>query len=84
MDAHISSSPSTRRASWIVRFARQVYHVFSEINRANKRASRLLLAYGLAESDRAPDTYAEFLLRSRATILHEPTAGRRAAGRPVR
>jgi len=84
MDAYSSSSPPSRRASWIVRFARRVYHVFSEINRANKRANRLLLAYGLAESDRAPDTYAEFLLRSRATILHEPAARRRAAGHPVK
>ena len=84
MDVYSSSSPPSRRASWIVRFARRVYHVCSEINRANKRASRLLLAYGLAESDRAPDTYAEFLLRSRATILHEPAARRRAAGHPVK
>ncbi len=84
MDVYSSSSPPSRRASWIVRFARRVYHVFSEINRANNRASRLLLAYGLPESDRAPDTYAEFLLRSRATILHEPAARRRAAGHPVR
>ena len=84
MDAYSSPSPPSRRASWIVRFARRVYHVFSEINRANNRASRLLFAYGLPESDRAPDTYAEFLLRSRATILHEPAARRRAAGHPVR
>ena len=84
MDAYSSSSPPSRRASWIIRVARRVYHVFSEINRANKCASRLLLAYGLPESDRAPDTYAEFLLRSRATILHEPAARRRAAGHPVR
>ena len=84
MDVYSSSSPPSRRASWIVRFAHRVYHVFSEINRANKRASRLLFAYGLAEPDRAPDTYAEFLLRSRATILHEPAARRRAAGHPVR
>ena len=84
MDANSSSSPSSQRASWIVRFARRVGHVFSEIDRANKRATTLLLAYGLAESDRAPDTYAEFLLRSRATILHEPVARRRAAGHPVR
>jgi len=84
MDVYSSSSPPSRRASWIVRFARRVYHVCSEINRANQRASRLLLAYGLAESDRAPDTYAEFLLRSRGTILREPAASRRGAGHPVR
>ena len=64
--------------------ARRVYHVCSEINRAGQRRPQALLAYGLAESDRAPDTYAEFLLRSRATILHEPAARRRAAGHPVK
>jgi len=84
MDAYNSSSPPSRRASWLLRFGRRVHHVCSEINQASKRANRLLLAYGLAESDRAPDTYAEFLLRSRATILHEPAARRRAAGRPVK
>ena len=39
---------------------------------------------GFAESDRAPDTYAEFLLRSRLTLIHEPPARRRACGRQVR
>lgn len=84
MDAYSSSSASAKRASWIVRFARGVYHVFSEINQANKRASMLMYSYGLAESDRAPDTYDEFLLRSRASIVHEPTARSRAAGRQVK
>ena len=51
---------------------------------ATKRASELMLSYGLAESDQPPDTYAEFLLRSRGTILHEPAASRRGAGHPVR
>jgi hypothetical protein len=44
----------------------------------------LMLAYGVAESDRAPDTCAEFLLRSRVIVLHESAARRRSAGRPVR
>jgi len=83
MDAY-SPSASTQPASWIVRFARQAGHVLCEIHAANKRASRLLLSYGLTESDRAPDSYAEFLLRSRASILHEPSARRRAAGHRVR
>ncbi len=83
MDAYTSSA-SGRRASWTVRFARQVGHVFRQIHEANKRASMLMLSYGLAESDRAPDTYAEFVLRSRSSVLHEPAAGRRSAGRQVR
>ena len=83
MDAY-STCASARRASWIIRFARQANHVFSEINWANRRMTALMLSYGVAESDRAPDTYAEFLLRSRISVLHEPPARRRGAGHQVR
>jgi hypothetical protein len=83
MDAYSTSAPA-ERASWIISFARQASHVFSEINWANKRMTALMLSYGVAESDRAPDTYAEFLLRSRVTVFHEPAARRRSAGRRVR
>ena len=83
MDAY-SSSASGQRASWIVRSARQVHHVLSEINEANKRATMMRLAYGMAESDDAPDTYAEFLFRASLVMMHEPPAHRRSAGRPVR
>ena len=83
MDANRTSPPG-QRASWIVRFARQASYVFSEINWANKRMTALLLSTGVTESDRAPDTYAEFLLRSRVAVLHEPAARRRSAGRQVR
>ena len=83
MDAY-SSSPLSQRASWVSSLARRVGHVVSEIHRAIKVASALMLSYGVAESNRAPDTYAEFMIRSRATILREPAASRRACGRPVR
>jgi len=82
MDAY-SSSASAQRASWIARFARQANNVFSEINWANKRMTALMLSYGV-ESDLAPNTYAEFLSRSRVTVFHEPPARRRGAGRQVR
>jgi hypothetical protein len=55
----------------IVRLARRVRDVAREIHYANKWASAYLLSYGLAETDRAPDTYAEFLLRTTATSLRE-------------
>jgi hypothetical protein len=64
--------------------ARRVHDVVSEMNYATKRVTELRLSYGVAESNRAPDTYAEFLLRTAATTRHEPSARRRAAGRPVR
>jgi hypothetical protein len=83
MDAYHSSA-SSPRASWFVRFARRAGHALSEIHQANKHASRLMFSYGLAEPDQAPDTYAEFLLRSRTAQRHEPSARRRAAGHGVR
>jgi hypothetical protein len=83
MDAY-GSSASGERASWILRFARQAHHVLSEINEGNKRATAMRLAYGMAESDRAPDTYTEFLFRSSLVTLHEPSAHRRSGGRQVR
>jgi len=60
--------------SWIVGLARRVRHAISEINDATTRASALMLTYGMAETNRAPDTYAEFLLRTSATTVHEPPA----------
>ncbi len=84
MDGYPSSSAPSQRASWVSRVVSRVGHVASEIHRAAKVASLLMLSYGVAESNQAPDTYAEFLIRSRATIRHEPAADRRASGRPVR
>jgi hypothetical protein len=69
---------------FMVRFARQAVRVLSEMHGATRRVTALRLSSGFAESDRAPDTYAEFLLRSRLTLIHEPPARRRACGRQVR
>lgn len=83
MDAYNSSSRS-QRASWVSSLARHVRHAAREVHHANVVASSLLFSYGLAESDRAPENYAEFLLRTRATSRHEPGASDREAGRPVK
>ena len=48
--------------------------VLSEMNYASARMTALRLSEGLEQSDRAPDTYAEFLLRTSVTSLHEPPA----------
>ncbi len=71
-------------SSWIVRLARRVRHAALEWHRATKVANQLLFTYGLIESDRAPETYAEFRLRTPAALRHEPPARRRAAGHQVR
>jgi hypothetical protein len=56
--------------STITRVARRVRAALSEMNYANT----LMLSYGLEQSDRAPDTYAEFLLRTSVSTVHEPPA----------
>jgi hypothetical protein len=43
-----------------------------------------MLRYGQYETDRAPATYAEFLMRTRSVVHHEPPAYRRSAGSRVR
>jgi hypothetical protein len=60
--------------STITRIARRVRAVLSEMNYASTRVTALRLSDGLEQSDRAPDTYAEFLLRTSVTTLHEPPA----------
>jgi hypothetical protein len=60
--------------STMTRIARRVRAVLSEMNYASTRATALRLSNGLEQSDRAPDTYAEFLLRTSLTTLHEPPA----------
>jgi hypothetical protein len=84
MDAYSSPSGLGRRASWQVRLARRLRYIAGEISYAQKRVFAVRLCYGVAESDRAPDTYTEFLLRSAAVVTHEPPARSRAAGRHVR
>jgi hypothetical protein len=54
------------------------------MHHATRRANELMFSYGLPESNRAPDTYAEFLMRSRANARHEPTARSRATGHRIR
>ena len=48
--------------------------VLNEMNYASARMTALRLSEGLEQPDRAPDTYAEFLLRAPVTPLHEPPA----------
>jgi hypothetical protein len=60
--------------SALARIARRVQAVLSEMNYASARATALRLSQQLEQSGRAPDTYAEFLLRTSVTSLHEPPA----------
>jgi hypothetical protein len=71
-------------STWVVSLARRVCHAASEMHHATRVASTLMLSYGLAESDKAPDTYEEFLLRASAAYRHEPSARKRAGGARVK
>jgi hypothetical protein len=84
MDAYSSPSSSIRRASWMARLARRISYAVGEMNYAQKRILAVRLGYGVVESERAPDSYSEFLLRSAVVTMHEPPARNRACGRPVK
>ena len=60
--------------STLASVVRRFQAVLSEMNYASARMTALRLSEGLEQSDRAPDTYAEFLLRTPVTSLHEPPA----------
>jgi hypothetical protein len=60
--------------STITRIARRVRAVVNEMNYASTRATALMLNGDLEQPGRVPDTYAEFLLRTSATTVHEPPA----------
>jgi hypothetical protein len=60
--------------STITRIARRVRAVVNEMNYASTRATALMLNGDLERPGRVPDTYAEFLLRTSATTVHEPPA----------
>jgi hypothetical protein len=61
---------------------RRVASTIREMNDAVKLSTELRLSRGLGRADEPPATYAEFLLRTPASSVHEPSAARRqAAGR---
>ena len=70
MDAYRSSQ--ARRASWIASLARRIRDTAGEMHYASTRVTTLRLS--LEQSDQAPDTYAEFLLRTPGVLVHEPPA----------
>jgi hypothetical protein len=61
---------------------RRVASTVREMNDAVRLSTELRLSRGLGFGDEPPATYAEFLLRTSATSVREPSAARRqAAGR---
>ena len=68
-----------------MKVARRISRIISECNEAQRLLTIRRLAFDstLPEPDKAPDTYAEFLLRTSGPLLHEPSARQRLAGRAV-
>ena len=61
---------------------RRLTNTIREMNDGVRLSTEFRLSRGLGFGDEAPDTYAEFLLRTSATSVREPSAARRqAAGR---
>ncbi|HXL92959.1 MAG TPA: hypothetical protein VN969_28860 [Streptosporangiaceae bacterium] len=60
-------------------FARRVAGAVREMNDAVRRMTELRLTRDLGLGNGPPSTYAEFLLRTSATTVHEPSGRRRAA-----
>jgi len=57
---------------------RRVASTIREMNDAVKLSTEYRLSRGIGFGDEAPDTYAEFLLRTSVTSVHEPSAARRS------
>jgi hypothetical protein len=68
-----------------MKVARRISEIISECNAAQRLLTIRRLAYDLTlpRPDAAPDTYAEFLLRTSGPLLHEPSARQRLSGRAV-
>jgi hypothetical protein len=65
---------------------RRISQIISECNEAQRHLTYRRLAYDPQppEPDAAPDTFAEFLLRTSGPLRREPSARRRLAGRGIR
>jgi hypothetical protein len=60
---------------------RRMIGTIREMNDGVRLSTEFRLSRGLGRMDEAPDTYAEFLLRTSGTPAHEPSAARRQATR---
>jgi hypothetical protein len=71
--------------SQLGRAVRRVRAVLAECNYAQRRATTLMIAPDryLVDRDKAPEDYSEFLFRTSAALLHEPTARRRSRGQLI-
>jgi hypothetical protein len=73
------------RTNALIRFGRRVADLVAECNYAQRRVFELRTTPDafVADPDKAPDDYPEFLFRTSSPLLHEPAAAGRARGQPV-
>jgi len=75
-----------RTGSALLRAVRRFGSLMAEINRQQQRLYKInqSIDHYLPNRDAPPETYREFLARTRGTLLHEPTARARLAGHAIR
>jgi len=68
-----------------IRAAQKIRDILTEMNNAQRLLTIRMMAVDryLFQPDVPPQTYAEFLVRTHAPMLHEPAADDRAAGRRI-
>ena len=73
------------RTNALTRFGRRVAGFVAECNYAQRRVFVLRTSPDafVADRDKAPDDYPEFLFRTSSPLLHEPAAAGRAHGQLV-
>jgi hypothetical protein len=81
-----STATAPRRfARALLRPVRRTFSAFLDLNRLVTRLTTAQMSQDryLAHPNAAPDTYAEFLSRTRGPLRHEPSARARLDGHPV-
>jgi hypothetical protein len=75
-----------RIAAALLRGARRVGSVIAEMHRQQQRLHKInqSIDHYLPNPDSPPETYPEFLARTRGVLLHEPSARARLAGHAIR
>lgn len=75
-----------RKPAAPIRVALRVRRALAEMSMAQRRMLNLRLSAELQLGDpaAAPDDFGEFMLRTSGSLLREPSAHQRAAGRSVR
>ena len=70
----------------LLRAARRSGSMLAEMHRQQQRLSKInqSIDHYLPNSDAPPETYSEFLARTRGVLLHEPSARARLAGHAIR